>query len=61
MHLLYLKTEYAMGKTKKNLDEIKKEKGLKPIPKDDMNKITGGKSGKNKKKPNRGCGGILPQ
>ncbi len=49
-----------MGKTKKNLDEIKKEKSLKPIPKGDMNKITGGKD-KDKKKHNNGCGGILPQ
>lgn len=53
--------KYAMGKTKKNLDDIKKEKDVKPIPKGDMNKITGGKSAKDKKKHNNGCGGILPQ
>ncbi len=50
-----------MGKSKK-IDDIKKDKGIKPIPKGDMNKITGGKNGnKDKKKHNNGCGGILPQ
>ena len=48
-----------MGKSKKNLKEIKKDKDLKPLPKDDMNKITGGKKGK--KKHNNACGCILPQ
>lgn len=52
---------FAMGKDKKNLNDLKKEKDLKPIPKGDMNKITGGKNDKNKKKHNNGCGGILPQ
>ncbi|HMN88434.1 MAG TPA: hypothetical protein PKD70_01050 [Saprospiraceae bacterium] len=50
-----------MGKSKKNIDDLKKEKGMKPIPKGDMTKITGGKNDKNKKKHNNGCGGILPQ
>jgi hypothetical protein len=49
----------AMGKSKKNLDDLKKD--LKTIKKDDMNKIVGGKDKKNTKKWNNGCGGIVPQ
>ena len=48
-----------MGKPKKNINDLKKEKDLKTLKKNDMNKITGGK--KNKKKWNNGCGGIVPQ
>jgi hypothetical protein len=47
-----------MGKSKKNLDELKKD--LKTIKKNDMDKIVGGKKGKNKNW-NNGCGGIVPQ
>ncbi len=46
-----------MGKSKKNLDELKKK--IKPIKKEDMKKVVGGK--KKNKKWNNGCGGILPQ
>lgn len=46
-----------MGKTKKNLDDLKKD--MKTIEKKDMDKISGGKKGKNKKY--NGCGGIVPQ
>jgi len=49
-----------MGKSKKNLDDLKKDEKLKPIKKKDMNKITGGKKDK-KRKWNKGCGDILPQ
>ena len=48
----------TMGKSKKNLDKLKKD--IKTIKKDDMKKIVGGKKGKNDKWKN-GCGGILPQ
>ena len=58
---MYFKNWFAMGKDKKNLNDLKKEKDLKPIPKGDMSKITGGKNDKDKKKHNNGCGGILPQ
>jgi hypothetical protein len=47
-----------MGKSKKNLDDLKKD--LKTIKKKDMGKIVGGKKSKNKKW-NNGCGGIVPQ
>lgn len=47
-----------MGRSKKNLDDIKKE--IKSIKKEDMKKIVGGKKGK-KKSWNKGCGGIVPQ
>jgi hypothetical protein len=46
-----------MGKSKKNLDDIKKD--IKTIKKDDQKKLIGGK-GKNKNW-NNGCGGIVPQ
>lgn len=50
-----------MGKSKKNLEDLKKD--LKTINKDDMNKIVGGKNDKNKNKWNNGngCSGIVPQ
>jgi hypothetical protein len=51
-----------MGKSKKNLDDLKKDLGkkdIKPIKKDDQDKLVGGK-GKNKNW-NSGCGGIVPQ
>ncbi len=47
-----------MGRSKKNLDDIKKD--IKSIKKEDMKKIVGGKKGK-KKNWNNGCGGIVPQ
>ena len=47
-----------MGKSKKNLEDLKKEKDLKTLKKNDMNKIIGGKKNK---KWNNGCGGIVPQ
>jgi hypothetical protein len=46
-----------MGRSKKNLDDIKKE--IKSIKKEDMKKIVGGKG--KKKNWNKGCGGIVPQ
>ena len=49
--------QLTMGKTKKNLDDLKKD--MKTIEKKDMDKISGGKKGKNKKY--NGCGGIVPQ
>ncbi len=50
----------TMGKSKKKLDDLKKEKDLKKIKPVDMKKIIGGKKSK-KRKANNGCGGILPQ
>lgn len=51
-----------MGKTKKSLSDLKKDKkDLQTIKKGDMNKIVGGKNDKKKKKWNNGCGGIVPQ
>lgn len=48
-----------MGKSKKNIEDLKKkQKDLKPLQKKDMNKIIGGKKNK---KWNNSCGGILPQ
>ncbi|MCB0568777.1 MAG: hypothetical protein KDC66_03390 [Phaeodactylibacter sp.] len=48
-----------MGKSKKNLDDLKKD--IKTIKKDDQNKIVGGKKGDKNKNWNNGCGGIVPQ
>jgi len=47
-----------MGKPKKKIDKLQKD--VKPLKKEDMKKIVGGKKGKNDKWKN-GCGGILPQ
>lgn len=44
-----------MGRSKKNLDDIKKD--IESIKKEDMKKIVGGK----KKSWSKGCGGIVPQ
>ena len=46
-----------MGKSKKNLDDLKKD--LKSLKKTDLKKIIGGR--RKKKKWNNGCGGIPPQ
>ena len=48
----------TMGKPKKKIDKLQKD--VKPLKKEDMKKIVGGKKGKNDKWKN-GCGGILPQ
>ncbi|WP_170254682.1 hypothetical protein [Phaeodactylibacter luteus] len=45
-----------MGKSKKNLADLKKE--IKTIKKSDQNKIVGGKG---KKNYNNGCSDIVPQ
>jgi hypothetical protein len=50
-----------MGKSKKDLKDLKKEKDIQPIKKVDLNKIVGGKNDKKNNKWNNGCGGILPQ
>ena len=47
-----------MGKSKKNLKDLKKD--LKTLQEKDMKKIIGGKNDK-KKKWDSGCGGIVPQ
>lgn len=48
-----------MGKSKKSLDDLKKD--LKTLKDKDMDKIVGGKKGKDDKKGGSGCGGIVPQ
>ncbi len=48
-----------MGKSKKKLDDLKKD--LKTLKKKDMKKIVGGKNDKKKKNWNNGLGGIVPQ
>jgi hypothetical protein len=40
------------------IDKLKKDKDLKPLPKKEMTKFTGGKK---KRRWSKGCGGILPQ
>ena len=55
---LFLKIVTTMGKSKKNLEDLKKD--LKTIEKKDMKKIVGGKN-KNKWNNGSGCSGIIPQ
>jgi hypothetical protein len=48
-----------MAKDKNSgIDKLKKDKGLKPLPKKEMTKFTGGRK---KRGWNKGCGGIIPQ
>lgn len=48
-----------MAKDKNSgIDKLKKDKGLKPLPKKEMTKLTGGRK---KRRWNKGCGGIIPQ
>ncbi len=48
-----------MGKDKNSaIDKLKKGKNLKPLPKKEMTKLTGGRG--KKRRWSKGCGGIIP-